>query len=33
MPDKNGKGPRKSSWMHKQGKRGKKAGRKKGNCK
>jgi hypothetical protein len=32
MPNKDGKGPRKSSAMYKAGRRGKKAGHKQGNC-
>jgi len=32
MPDRNGKGPRKGSYMYKIGRRGKKAGHKKGKC-
>ena len=32
MPDRDGKGPRKGSYMWNQGKKGKKAGHKQGNC-
>lgn len=33
MPDKDGKGPRKGSYMYRSGKKGKKAGHLQGNCK
>jgi len=32
MPDRDGTGPRKGSYMYATGRRGKKAGRRKGNC-
>lgn len=32
MPDRNGKGPRKGSYMWNKGKRGRKQGHKKGTC-
>ena len=33
MPDRDGTGPRKGSWMWKKGRRGKKAGHRQGECK
>ena len=33
MPDRNGKGPRKGSWMWEMGFRGPMAGHKRGKCK